>query len=281
MRLHVIDTGFFKLDGGAMFGVVPKSLWQKLNPADENNLCTWAMRCLLVETGDRLILVDTGIGDKQDLRFLGFYHLHGEASLLSSIRRAGFTPDDVTDVLLTHLHFDHVGGAVSANPDRTQYFPTFRNARYWSNRQHWQWAVQPNAREKASFLKENILPLQESGQLHWIEENQPSPFPGVELLFVNGHTEAMMLPKIAYNGRTLVYMADLVPSAGHVPIPYVMGYDVRPLLTMDEKTRLLNQAVQENWLLMFEHDPATECATVQSTEKGVRIAEKGDLTAFV
>ena len=281
MRLHVIDTGFFKLDGGAMFGVVPKSLWQKLNPADETNLCTWAMRCLLVETGDRLMLIDTGIGDKQDARFLGFYHLHGEASLLGSIRQAGFSPDDVTDVLLTHLHFDHVGGAASTNADGTRFFPTFRNARYWSNQKHWQWAVQPNAREKASFLKENILPLQESGQLHWIEENQPSPFAGVEFLFVNGHTEAMMLPKITYNGRTLVYMADLVPSAGHVPVPYVMGYDVRPLLTMDEKTRLLEQAAQENWILMFEHDPTVECATVHPTEKGVRIAEKGDLAAFV
>jgi len=281
MRLHVIDTGFFKLDGGAMFGVVPKSIWHKLNPSDDNNMCSWAMRCLLVEDGNRLILIDTGLGSKQDEKFFSYYYLHGEASLAKSIRQAGFSPDEVTDVVLTHLHFDHVGGAVSRSPDQNQLFPTFRNARYWSTPKHWQWATQPNAREKASFLKENIMPLHESGQIHWIEENQPSPFTNIDFLFVNGHTEAMLLPRIRVGNQTLLYMADLVPSSGHVPIPYVMGYDVRPLLTMEEKISILQQAADNQWILFFEHDPIVECATVQTTEKGVRISNKSELADLI
>lgn len=281
MQLHVIDTGFFKLDGGAMFGVVPKTIWQKLNPADENNLCTWAMRCLLVQDGNQLILIDTGMGDKQEAKFFSYYYPHGDASLLGSIQKAGFSPDQVTDVILTHLHFDHVGGAVSCNADKTLFFPTFKNARYWSTRRHWQWATEPNDREKASFLKENILPLQQSGQLDWIDENQPSPFASIDFLFVNGHTEAMLLPKIQLGNQTLLYMADLVPSAGHVPVPYVMGYDVRPLLTMDEKTSILKQASDNQWLLFFEHDPLTECAVVQPTEKGIRVGAQGKLADWL
>jgi glyoxylase-like metal-dependent hydrolase (beta-lactamase superfamily II) len=281
MQLHVIDTGFFKLDGGAMFGVVPKTIWQKLNPADENNLCTWAMRCLLVQDGNQLILIDTGMGDKQEAKFFSYYYPHGDASLLGSIQKAGFSPDQVTDVILTHLHFDHVGGGVSCNADKTRFFPTFKNARYWSTRRHWQWATEPNAREKASFLKENILPLQQSGQLDWIEENQPSPFASIDFLFVNGHTEAMLLPRIQLGNQTLLYMADLVPSAGHVPVPYVMGYDVRPLLTMDEKTSILKQASDSQWLLFFEHDPLTECAVVQPTEKGIRVGAQGKLADWL
>ncbi len=281
MQLHVIDTGYFKLDGGAMFGVVPKTIWQKLNPADDHNLCTWAMRCLLVQHEDRLILIDTGMGNKQDAKFFGYYFPSGDATLIGSIQNAGFSADDVTDVILTHLHFDHVGGAVSCNAGKTQFFPTFRNARYWSTPKHWQWATEPNARERASFLKENILPLQQSGQLHWIEENKPSPFSWIDFMFVNGHTEAMMLPKIQLGNRTLLYMADLIPSSGHVPIPYVMGYDVRPLLTMDEKTSVLRQAVDNDWLLFFEHDPVAECATVTPTEKGIRIASQGKLSEWI
>ncbi|MDJ1481497.1 MBL fold metallo-hydrolase [Cytophagaceae bacterium YF14B1] len=281
MQVHVIDTGFFKLDGGAMYGVVPKSIWQKLNPSDENNLCSWAMRCLLIEDGNRLILIDTGLGNKQDAKFFSYYYLHGTASLLQSIQNAGFSPDEITDVILTHLHFDHVGGAVSSNTDKTKYFPTFKNARYWSTPRHWHWAIQPNPREKASFLKENILPLQESGQLHWIEEGKISPFANIDFLFVEGHTEAMLLPKIQIGNQTIVYMADLIPSAGHISLPYVMSYDVRPLLTMDEKATILNRAVEKEWILFFEHDPITECAVVQHTEKGIRIENQGALAEWL
>ncbi len=281
MFLHVIDTGFFKLDGGAMFGVVPKTIWQKLNPADENNLCSWAMRCLLVQDGNRLILIDTGMGSKQTAKFFGYYYPHGEASLITSIRKAGYSTDEVTDVILTHLHFDHVGGAVSSTSDKTQFSPTFKNARYWSTPRHWQWATNPNARERASFLEENILPLQQSGQLHWIEENQPSPFENIGFLFVNGHTEAMLLPKIQLGSQTLLYMADLVPSTGHVPVPYVMSYDVRPLVTMDEKTSILKQAADNQWCLFFEHDPVTECGLVKPTDKGIRMATQGKLSEWL
>ena len=274
MQLHTIQTGFFKLDGGAMFGVVPKSLWQRTNPADENNLCSWAMRCLLIEDGDRLMLIDNGIGDKQDEKFLGYYYLHGDYNLNSSLKQAGFSPDDVTDMFLTHLHFDHCGGGVRW-ADRDKKLPelTFKNARYWSNEAHWQWATLPNAREKASFLKENILPMQESGQLNFIPLKGDSPLPGVEVLFVDGHTDKQMLPKLQYKNRTLVYMADLLPSVGHIPIPYVMGYDVRPLLTLDEKAQILNQAADEKWVLFLEHDPVHECCTLKHTEKGVRVDE--------
>lgn len=279
MKLHVINTGFFKLDGGAMFGVVPKTLWQRTNPADENNLCTWAMRCLLVEDGNRLILIDNGIGDKQDAKFLSHYYLHGDDSLYKSLKTAGFKASDVTDMFLTHLHFDHCGGGVAyadANKKTTRL--VFENALYWSNSDHWQWATAPNAREKASFLKENILPMQESGQLNFVPMDGVSPFPDMEILFVNGHTDKQMLPKISYKDRTIVFMADLLPSVGHIPLPYVMGYDVRPLLTLEEKERILRQAADENWVLFFEHDPQHECCTVKHTEKGVRLDQTFSLS---
>jgi glyoxylase-like metal-dependent hydrolase (beta-lactamase superfamily II) len=281
MNLHVIDTGFFKLDGGAMFGVVPKIIWQKTNPADENNMCTWAMRCLLIEDGNRLILIDNGIGTKQDAKFLSYYYLHGEADLLSSIRKAGFSPDDITDMVLTHLHFDHCGGGVQYNASRSGFELTFKNAHYWSNSSHWQWATHPNAREKASFLKENLRPMQESGHLQFIEPGHASPFPTIDFIFVDGHTEKMILPRIRYQNQTIVFIADLIPSSSHIPIPYVMGYDTRPLLTMEEKTQFLDQAAQENYLLFFEHDPYHECASVIQTEKGVRVQEKGKLKEMV
>jgi glyoxylase-like metal-dependent hydrolase (beta-lactamase superfamily II) len=269
MNLHVINTGFFKLDGGAMFGVVPKSLWQKTNPADENNLCTWAMRCLLVEDGNRLILIDNGIGDKQDARFLSHYHLHGNESLRSSLHKAGFSPDDITDVFLTHLHFDHCGGSINMKDDKPA--TVFKNAIYWSNEAHWLWATQPNAREKASFLKENILPIKESGQLKMINPADPSPFDKMEIFYASGHTDKMMIPMIRYQDKTICFMADLLPSTGHIPLPYVMGYDTRPLLTLDEKARFLEQAGQENYYLFLEHDPVNECCTVKQTEKGTRL----------
>jgi glyoxylase-like metal-dependent hydrolase (beta-lactamase superfamily II) len=269
MKLHAINTGFFKLDGGAMFGVVPKVIWQRSNPADDNNLCTWAMRCLLIEDEDRLILVDTGIGDKQDAKFLGHYYLHGDATLEKSIQKAGFTFDDITDVFLTHLHFDHVGGAVIRESETLK--PTFKNAIYWTNQKHWDWAVNPNAREKASFLKENILPLQESGKLKFIENKEGVNFTkNIKVKFANGHTEAMMLPVINYKGKTLVYMADLLPSIGHIPLPYVMAYDMFPIKTLNEKTAFLNEAVENDYILILEHDPINECCTLQKTEKGIK-----------
>ena len=278
MILQTLDTGFFKLDGGAMFGVVPKPLWNKRNPADEQNRCTWAMRCLLYEADGRLLVVDTGIGNKQDAKFFGHYDLHGESSLLGSIRAAGYSETDVTDVLLTHLHFDHVGGAVRRAGE--QLTPVFPNAIYWTHPAHWQWATHPNPREKASFLKENMLPLRESGQLNFLIE-KPFPFANVDFMYVDGHTEKMALPIFRVNGRTLVYVADLIPSSAHVPLPYVMAYDMRPLLTMDEKERVLQRAADEDWILIFEHDPSVEAATVEIGEKGVRIKEKGKLTELL
>lgn len=268
MKLHVIDTGFFKLDGGAMFGVVPKSIWQKTNPPDENNLCTWAMRSLLIEDGKQLILIDNGIGDKQDEKFLSHYHLHGDASLSSSIRKGGFSENDITDQFLTHLHFDHCGGGVKIKDGKPAL--TFPNAKYWSNKDHWQWATKPNDREKASFLKENILPMQESGQLN-LTEAGASPFQQFDILYVSGHTDNMMVPKIRYKDKTICYMADLIPSTSHVPIVYLMGYDTRPLLTMDEKTKFLNEAADNQYILFFQHDPVHECCTVKRTDKGVRL----------
>jgi glyoxylase-like metal-dependent hydrolase (beta-lactamase superfamily II) len=280
MEVHIIDTGFFKLDGGAMFGVVPKVLWNKQVPADDNNLCTWAMRCLLVQDGDQLILVDTGLGHKQDSTFFGHYHPHGEASLLGSIRQAGFAPEEITDVVLTHLHFDHVGGAVSYDSTRSHLELTFPRATYWSNEAHWEWATNPNPREKASFLKENILPILDSGQLGFIDR-EVSPFGCMEFIQVDGHTEQMLLPVIRYRGRTLIYAADLIPSSAHVPLPWVMGYDVRPLLTMQEKEAVLRRAAEEECILIFEHDAAFEAAVVEPTERGVRIRERGRLSDFV
>lgn len=276
MKLITIDTGFFKLDGGAMFGVVPKSLWQKLNPPDANNLCTWAMRCLLIEDGGKLILIDNGIGDKQDEKFLGHYHLHGEHSLIKSIHAAGYSPDDITDMFLTHLHFDHCGGGLRKEGERI--VTTFPNASYWTHPGHWTWATQPNAREKASFLKENILPMQESGQLKMVSADGKSPLSQLDILVVSGHTDKMMLPMIRYKGHVICYMADLIPSSGHIPIPYVMGFDTRPLITMDEKEKFLNDAADKNYVLYFEHDPIHECCTVKRTDKGVRLDRTFKLT---
>ncbi|MDX1903412.1 MAG: MBL fold metallo-hydrolase [Thermonemataceae bacterium] len=271
MKIHSIDTGLFKLDGGAMFGVVPKTIWQKLVPADTNNLCTWAMRCLLIEQDKQLILVDCGMGTKQDAKFFGYYEPHGEATLLHSIHQAGYKAEDITDVILTHLHFDHCGGAVERKADTLTL--TFPQATYWSNQAHWDWAtIQPNPREKASFLKENILPIQESGHLRFAQQGKL--FDNIEIITVDGHTEQMMLPLITYNQTKLLYCADLIPSSAHIPVPYVMGYDMRPLQTMTEKTALLEKAVNENWVLVFEHDAQTEACTLQSTEKGIRLKEK-------
>jgi glyoxylase-like metal-dependent hydrolase (beta-lactamase superfamily II) len=269
MKLSVIDTGFFKLDGGAMFGVVPKSIWQKTNVPDQNNLCTWAMRCLLIEDGNKLILIDNGIGDKQDAKFLGHYYLHGEHNLIDSIHKAGYSENDITDMFLTHLHFDHCGGGVKYENSAPAL--TFKNARYWSNNDHWTWATQPNPREKASFLKVNILPMQQSGHLEFIDPSKRSPFAQFEILYVSGHTEKMMIPMIRYNGKTICYMADLLPSTGHIPLPYVMGYDTRPLITLEEKEKFMNEAADKGYILFLEHDSVNECCTVARTEKGVRL----------
>lgn len=271
MKLYTINTGYFKLDGGAMFGVVPKSIWNKLNPADENNLCNWAMRLLLIEDEGRLILIDTGIGNKQSEKFFSHYYLHGDDTLEKSLATHGFSKDDITDVFLTHLHFDHCGGAIEGVRDKLQ--PAFKHATYWSNAKHWQWAIEPNAREKASFLKENILPIQESGQLKMIDEQTPQLTSNISIRFANGHTEAMMLPVINYNGKMIVYMADLLPSIAHIPLPYVMAYDMFPLTTLQEKESFLNNALQEEYILFFEHDPQVECCTLHQTEKGIRVKE--------
>ncbi len=255
-----------------MFGVVPKTIWNKTNPADENNLCTWAMRCLLVEDGDRLILIDTGIGNKQDPRFFSHYYLHGDATLDLSLAKHGFNREDITDVFLTHLHFDHVGGAVERKGEAL--VPAFKNATYWSNEKHWHWATNPNDREKASFLKENILPIKESGQLKFIDATGETAFSAdFKLRLVSGHTESMMLPLITYKGRQLLYMADLTPSVGHLPIPYVMAYDMFPLTTLGEKKTILGEAVEQDMVLYFEHDPVNECCTLQLTEKGIRVKD--------
>ena len=253
-----------------MFGVVPKSIWNKTNPADENNLCTWAMRCLLVEDGKRLILIDTGIGNKQDEKFFSHYYLHGDATMDSSLNKLGFHRNDITDVFLTHLHFDHVGGAVSKQND--QLVPAFKNAVYWSNRQHWDWAVKPNEREKASFLKDNILPIQESGQLQFIPVEDGVKFTeNIEIKFAYGHTDAMMLPLISYKDKTILYMADLLPSAGHIPLSYIMAYDMFPMKTLTEKKLFLAEAVEKQYILYLEHDPKNECCTLQQTEKGIKM----------
>jgi glyoxylase-like metal-dependent hydrolase (beta-lactamase superfamily II) len=279
MKLHPINAGHFKLDGGAMFGVVPKSLWSKSYEADQNNMCSWAMRCLLVEDGNRLVLIDNGMGSKQDNKFFSYYYLHGEDSLDASLKKAGFSKDDITDVFLTHLHFDHCGGSIEWNDDRTSYRTAFKNATYWSNADHWKWATEPNPREKASFLKENILPIQESGQLKFLAGNEL--FPGFSVERVNGHTDAMMLPVLSVNGSKVMYVADLLPSPVHVPVSWVMAYDTRPLLTMVEKEAILTQCAEEERILFFEHDKSIECAVLQSTEKGIRVRETFPLSSFI
>ena len=288
MNLYSIETGLFKLDGGAMFGVVPKVIWNEINPADEKNLCTWTMRCLLIKDGGRLILIDNGIGNKQDEKFLRHYYLHGDDSLDKSLGKHGFHRDDITDVFLTHLHFDHCGGSIIKEGDKL--VPAFKNAIYWSNEKHWNWAVHPNDREKASFLTENILPIRESGQLQFI----PTPetefsdtllsahfTDTISVRFVSGHTENMMLPQIKYKDKTIVYMADLLPSAGHIPLPYVMAYDMFPLTTMQEKKAFLNEALENNYILYFEHDVQVECCDLKKTERGIRMGNSYRLMDIV
>jgi glyoxylase-like metal-dependent hydrolase (beta-lactamase superfamily II) len=279
MELHVIDTGNLKLDGGAMFGVVPKTIWQKAYPADENNLCNWSMRCLLVVDGERKILIDNGIGDKQDEHFLKHYHLNGEASLEKSLESVGLSKDDITDMVLTHLHFDHCGGSIEkVGEDR--YEPAFKNATYWISKPQWEWAIQPNRREKASFLKENIFPIMESGQLKLVE-SEGELFPGFPVRLFNGHTEGQMIPFIRYNGKTIVFMADLLPSAAHVPLPYVMAYDTKPLVTLQEKELFFKEAIENQYILFLEHDLYNECCILEQTEKGVRVQKAFPLSEIV
>ena len=270
MQLHTIHAGNFKLDGGAMHGVVPKSLWQKHNPADENNMCSWAMRCLLIEEGKRLILIDNGMGDKQDEKFFGYYYLHGNHNLDSSLAAKGFSRNDITDVFLTHLHFDHCGGSIRKTKNGNGYEPAFPNAVFWSHSKHWHWATHPNPREKASFLKENIMPIQESGQLKFYDE-QPDFPEWFSVETVHGHTESMMLPVIHWKGKKILYAADLLPSHAHLPLPWVMAYDTRPLLTMEEKARILQKIVSEEGLIFFEHDAAVELCSLTQSEKGIKV----------
>jgi len=277
MKLYPIETGNFKLDGGGMFGVVPKTIWNKTNPADENNLIDIAARCLLIEDGSRLILIDTGMGNKQSDKFFGYYSLWGTHSMDKSLAKYGFHRDDITDVFMTHLHFDHCGGSVQWNKDKTGYEVAFKNAKFWSNENHWEWATKPNAREKASFLSENILPMQESGQLSFIKRPEGDFLEKSELgfgiFFADGHTEKMMIPHIQYQDKTICFMADLIPTAGHLPLPYVMGYDTRPLLTLPEKAKFMNAAADNNYYLFLEHDAHNEIITVERTEKGVRLKD--------
>lgn len=272
MRLFTVNAGYFKLDGGAMHGVVPKTMWNKVNPADDNNMCIWAMRCLLIEHGNYRILVDNGMGNKQDEKFFSYYHPHGDDSIEKSLAAHGFTPDDITDVFLTHLHFDHCGGSIKREGDKL--VPAFPKAIYWSNEKHWESAINPNEREKASFLKENITPIQESGQLRFVEAVDGGEWiKDIDIRIVNGHTDSMMLPQIKYNDTTVLFCADLIPSAAHLSMPWVMAYDMRPLDTLKEKHNILEQAVSENWVLFFEHDPKVECCTLQQTERGIRMKE--------
>lgn len=275
MKLHPIESGNFKLDGGAMFGVVPKSLWQKTNPADTNNMIDIAARCLLIEDGNKLTLIDTGMGNKQSDKFFGYYYLWGNDSIDASLKKIGFHRDDITDVFMTHLHFDHCGGSIQWNKNKTGYEPAFKNAHFWSNKDHWQWATNPNNREKASFLKENILPMEESGQLKFTSlpnsEILKNSELGFDILFADGHTDKQMIPMIHYKGKTICFMADLLPTVGHLPLPFVMGYDTRPLLTLNEKEKFLNLAADNNYYLFLEHDAHNEIITVKHTEKGVRL----------
>jgi glyoxylase-like metal-dependent hydrolase (beta-lactamase superfamily II) len=276
MTIYPLNTGNFKLDGGAMFGVVPKTLWSRTNPADENNMCNWSMRGMLIQDGKRLILIDAGIGDKQSEKFFSHYYMNGNDSLSGNLSKLGFSKEDITDVFLTHLHFDHCGGAIQWNKDHTGFEPAFKNATYWSTENHWKWATEPNPREKASFLIENILPIQESGQLQFIERTgnyTQNVFSNFDVLFVDGHTESMMIPHIHYKDKTVVFMADLLPSTGHIPLPFVMGYDTRPLITMGEKALFLNEAANKEFVLFLEHDSVNECCTLINTEKGVRLKD--------
>lgn len=277
MKLYPVESGNFRLDGGAMFGVVPKSIWQKTNPADANNMIDIAARCLLIEDGNRLILIDTGMGNKQSDKFFGYYYLWGTHSIDNSLKTLGFHRDDITDVFMTHLHFDHCGGSIQWNKDKTGYEPAFKNAKFWSNKDHWMWATQPNAREKASFLKENIIPMEQSGHLNFtslpkgdILKNSEL---GFDIFYANGHTDKQMIPIINYEGKTICFMADLLPTAGHLPLPFVMGYDTRPLLTLSEKEKFLNIAADNNYYLFLEHDAHNQIITVQHTEKGVRLKD--------
>ena len=272
MKIYPIQTGNFKLDGGAMFGVVPKSIWQKTNPADTNNMIDMGIRSLLIEDGNKLTLIDTGMGNKQSDKFFGYYYQFGDFSLDTSLASYGFHRDDITDVFLTHLHFDHCGGSIQWNKNQTGYEPAFKNAKFWSNQEHWNWATNPNPREKASFLEENILPIQESGQLNFISENSFQQV-GFDVLKMDGHTEKQMLPKVFYQGKTIIFMADLLPTIGHIPVPYVMGYDTRPLVTIKEKEAFLSEAADNEYFLFLEHDAYSEICTVQHTNKGVRLKE--------
>ncbi|TGV00748.1 MBL fold metallo-hydrolase [Flavivirga rizhaonensis] len=275
MNLFPINAGNLKLDGGAMFGVVPKSLWQKTNPADTNNMIELTTRCLLIEDGNRLILIDNGMGNKQPEKFFGYYHLWGNHTLEGSLKAHGFHRNDITDVFLTHLHFDHCGGSIQWNKNKTGYEPAFKNAHFWSNKDHWQWATQPNRREKASFLKENIIPIEESGQLKFASLPQDDLLKnselGFDIFFANGHTDKQMIPLIKYKDKTIAFMADLLPTVGHLPLPYIMGYDTRPLLTLNEKEKFLNIAADNNYYLFLEHDAHNEIITVKKTEKGIRL----------
>lgn len=273
MKLYSINAGHFKLDGGAMHGVVPKSMWQKVNPADENNMCSWAMRCLLIDHGNYRILVDTGMGNKQDAKFFSFYYPHGEDSIASNLAKHGYTPEDITDVFLTHLHFDHCGGAILRN-EQGELVPAFPKALFWSQETHWASALQPNEREKASFLKENILPIEASGQLRFVEATDGGEWmQDIHVHITQGHTDSMMLPKIHYNGTTILYCADLIPSAAHISMPWVMAYDMRPLDTLREKKKVLAEAAANEWVLFFEHDPKIECATVHEVDGRIKIKE--------
>ena len=282
MKLHPIECGNFKLDGGAMFGVVPKMLWQKTNPADKNNLVEVSSRSLLVETGNRLVLIDAGMGNKQSKKFFSYYNRWGDFSLEKSLKEKGFHRDEITDVFLTHLHFDHCGGAIIKN-QKGNLIPTFKNATYWSHKKHWEWANNPNSREKASFLSENIRPIKESGQLTLLEgdefimENSPL---GFDVIVVNGHTEKQMLPLISYKNKTIVFAADLIPTVGHLPLAYVMGYDTRPLISLEEKNRFLKLAYEKKFLLFMEHDPFHELINLRQTEKGVRMNQNHTLKSF-
>ena len=276
MKIYPINTGNFKLDGGAMFGVVPKSIWSRFNEPDANNMCSWSMRCMLIEDKDKLILIDTGIGDKQSEKFFNYFYLFGDDSLKKSIESLGFGLDEITDVVLTHLHFDHCGGAIQMNSTKERYETFFPNATYWSNEKHWKWATEPNAREKASFLSENILPIEQSGQLKFFTRDggiTKNAFPNIDLIYMDGHTESQMLPVINYKGKKVVFTADLLPSVGHIPLPYVIGYDTRPLLTLSEKEKFLNTAVKEDYVLFLEHDYYNECCTLKNTDRGVRLNE--------